>query len=368
MEPTEPFWKRRVLSVRPHRFKVLLLHNVDPLWNDEDLKDVLHQVAQVVDGLVSVGVEVRELRVQDPLVAMKLCFLDPHGLLVLNWCESIPGMDRSEPLVPQILEDLGFHYTGSPPRVLALSWDKIAVKELLERAGVPIPPWRPFYFPEAGNWSSFPAIVKPAMEHCSAGITSRSVVLNEKELLEEIERVIVEMKQPALVEEFIDGPEYHVTLWGNSRLEMLPPAEMDFSSFEDVRERLCTFDSKFTPGSKHYEEIQVKVPARLSESQLKSLEEVAVRAYLAAGCRDYARLDLRARDGIPYVLDVNPNPDIGPDTSMALCAQDAGYSYGEMLKKLVQIASARCPVWLTQTGRKGSDGRGSLQLNFREER
>lgn len=321
--------------------RVLVLHNVDPQWNEQDTKDVLHQVAQVMDGFASIGVEVSEIRVQDPMVAMRLSDFDPKELIVLNWCECIPGIERSEPLIPQILEDLGFRYTGSPSQVLALSWNKFAVKSVLTRAGIPTPPWRPFYSPELGDWRIFPAIVKPAMEHCSLGITSRSVVLNQEELVEEIHRVIVEMGQPALVEEFIDGPEYHVTLWGNFRVRMLPPAEMDFSSFEDLRERLCTFDSKFTPGSRHYEEIQVKVPARLSLSQLRSLEEVAIRAYQAVGCRDYARLDIRARDGVFYVLDVNPNPDIGPDTSMALCAQSAGYSYGNMLKRLVEIARVR---------------------------
>jgi D-alanine-D-alanine ligase len=71
---------------------------------------------------------------------------------------------------------------------------------------------------------------------------------------------------------------------------------------------------------------------------------VAQAAYRVMGCRDYARMDIRLRDGIFYVLDVNPNPDISSDTSMACAAELAGYSYGAMLSKMVHLAAHRHPV------------------------
>jgi D-alanine-D-alanine ligase len=125
---------------------------------------------------------------------------------------------------------------------------------------------------------------------------------------------------------------------------MLPPAEMDFSAFKDVHDRLCTFDSKFKPGSRHYDQIRLSLPASLTEEEFQNLERVAQDAYRVVGCRDYARLDIRLRDGIFYVLDVNANPDISSDTSIACAAEFAGYSYGAMLSKMVNLAVHRHPA------------------------
>jgi len=119
---------------------------------------------------------------------------------------------------------------------------------------------------------------------------------------------------------------------------------MDFSAFQDVQDRLCTFDSKFKPGSRHYDQIRLNLPALLSDEEVETLERVAQAAYRVMGCRDYARLDIRLRDGVFYVLDVNPNPDISSDTSMACAAESAGYSYGAMLSKMVNLAAHRHPA------------------------
>jgi len=303
----------------------------------------MEQVKLLMGALRDQGHPVEELRLTDSMLAMRLAPWDPWQVVVLNWCEGIPGLDRSEPLVPLVLEALGFTYTGSSPEVLSLSWDKRSVKRILNGAGILTPRWRAYSRPTLDDWKTFPAIVKPAMEHCSLGLTPSSVVMDARELAQQVERVIQEMNQPAMVEDFIDGPEFHVNLWGNGLVQMLPPAEMDFSGFQDLRDRLCTFDSKFSPGSRHYEGIRVRVPGSLSGSQLKRLQRIALATYEAVGCRDYARLDVRMRGGRFYVLDVNPNPDIGADTSMALCAEKAGHCYGSMLSRLVSLAAVRHP-------------------------
>jgi len=145
------------------------------------------------------------------------------------------------------------------------------------------------------------------------------------------------------VEDFIDGREFHVSLWGNGRVEMLPPAEMDFSVFPAVRDRLCSYDAKFVPGSRHYEGIRTLLPAPLSADELATMEAVCREAYQVIGCRDYGRLDLRVRDGVCYILDVNPNADISFDASLACAAEVAGHSYGEVGSNILSLASRRHP-------------------------
>jgi D-alanine-D-alanine ligase len=323
---------------------VLLLHNLDGGWEPSDLEKAVEEIDALEKAIRAEGHVVTNVPIYDSDLASRLRGFHPSRHIVFNWCEGFPGIPFSEGLVAASLESLGFVYTGSTPEVLALSWDKGRVKHLLNHSGVPTPAWRLYHDLRTDGWGTFPAIVKPAREHASSGVTSDAVALNPEKLRARIAYVLENFHQPALVEDFIDGREFHVSLWGNSSVEMLPPAEMDFSAFKDVQDRLCTFDSKFKPGSRHYDQIRLSLPASLEQEEFEALEQVAQAAYRVMGCRDYARLDIRLRDGVFYVLDVNPNPDISSDTSMAGAAEVAGYSYGAMLSKMVHLAAHRHPV------------------------
>jgi len=322
---------------------VLLLHNVDPCWEASEIEAAIGAVEKMKSALRREGHSVIDVPVDTSDLIGTLKPFSPNAYIVFNWCEELPGVSRSDVTVTQVLEQLRFAYTGSPPQVLSFSWDKPGVKTLLAENKVPTPRWQLFSAPESDGWSCFPAIVKPAFEHCSNGITTRAVVLNARELTARIAFVREEFKQPAIVEDFIDGREFHVTLWGNGTVEMLPVAEMDFTAFDDLRDRLCTFDSKFTPGSLHYEKIELRIPALLEESQIRTLKRIALRAYRILGCRDYARIDLRLRNGIFYVLDVNPNADLSPETSTVYAAQAAGLTYGGIGSRLIGFAARRHP-------------------------
>jgi len=87
------------------------------------------------------------------------------------------------------------------------------------------------------------------------------------------------------------------------------------------------------------------VPAELDPPALAELERIVLATYRATGCRDYGRIDVRYLNGIFYVIDVNPNPDINPLTSMTCAAAEVGYSYGKMGSRIVNLAAARHPVF-----------------------
>jgi len=324
---------------------VVIVHNVDPSWESPDIASALEAVETMAASLRREGHPVVCVPVENSDLAGILQPFDPRQHIVLNWCEELPGISRSDAVAARLLEDLRFTYTGSPPEVLAFSWDKAAVKALLDETSIATPRWQVFQCRDTRGWNCFPAIVKPAFEHCSSGIDAESVVLNPEELKERIAYVQDVFKQPALVEDFIDGREFHVTIWGNGTIEMLPPAEMDFSAFDNLRDRLCSFDSKFTPGSPHYEKIELRIPAELHDHEKHLLKQTAVRAYKVTGCRDYARIDLRLRDGIFYVLDMNPNADISPDTSLVYAAEAIGLTYGILGSRLVNLAARRHPIF-----------------------
>jgi D-alanine-D-alanine ligase len=215
---------------------------------------------------------------------------------------------------------------------------------------VPTPPWAVFDAPRSDGWDIFPAIVKAAHEHCSIGISPESVVASPSELEARVAHILENYRQPALVEEFIDGREFHVAVWGNGTLTMLPPAEMDYVGLTDIHDRLFTYEAKYVPGSRLYETIELRVPAELDPGARDELERIVLATYRATGCRDYGRIDLRYRDGLFFVIDVNPNPDINPKTSMTYAAAELGYSYGQMGSRIVNLAAARHPAFRCLSG------------------
>lgn len=322
-----------------------MLHNINPAWETADAESAVAAAERLISELRGEGHPVVSVPVSDDNLIQRLQAYHPNDYVVFNWCEELPGQPHSDAAVAEILESLHFAYTGSPPQVLSFSWDKAATKALLQDGGIQTPVGRVMETTEIGSWDRFPAIVKPAREHCSFGISADAVVVDRGELKDRITFIHDNFRQPALVEEFIDGREIHITLWGNGDVRPLPAAEMDFSAFESFKDRLCTFDSKFTPGSAHYEKIELRVPALLDEAELSVLNRTSKQAYQTLGCRDYARIDLRMGDGLFYVLDVNPNADLSADTSMVYAAEAAGFSYGAFASWLVNLAAQRHPIF-----------------------
>ena len=327
------------------KLPVVLLYGIDPSWTPEEKQEVIRQSRRLGLAMRRRGHSVRFLPVSHPDLRSLLSAYEPHQVLIFNWCEELPGRRRSEHKVAETLEALRFTYTGAPPQVIRLSYDKPRVKRLLEAHGVPTPRWKLFRSPEEEGWSWYPAIVKLAREHCSIGVDAGAVVFGPEQLRQRVEYVINTYRQPALVEEFLDGPEYHVPLLGNDPIEMLPPVERDFSALEDPAKHICSYNAKFVPESEEYQKIRNYVPARLSAEQMAELEDICKKAYRAVGCRDYGRIDVRMRDGQFYVLDVNPNADISADASLALAAQKAGYCYGELGSRVVALAAQRHPAF-----------------------
>lgn len=322
---------------------ILLLHNVDSNWSSAEIEEVERAAEYLQTAVSSLGHPVVSAPLRDPDLPALLRQFDPSDYVVLNWCECIPGTTHTDFRVAQILEASGFTFTGASSQALEFSWDKPRVKDRLRRLGINTPTWKVYQRVESDGWTIFPAIVKAGLEHSSVGISPESVVLNEDEMLHRLQYVLDTYGSPAIVEDFVDGREFYVPVVGNGEPVMLPPVEMDYRSFSDIHKRLCTYDAKFTPGSDSYEGIGCRVPAPLSEEEYSQLEQLVLTTFVALQCRDYARMDVRLRNGVFYLIDANPNADISADASVARGAAAAGYSYGEMISYLVTLAAERHP-------------------------
>jgi len=324
---------------------VLMLNNLDHSWPQADIDLCIEMGDMMTEAMRATGHPVIRARLEDDQLSDLLRKYDPNEVIVFNWCEEVPGVPRSSWMVAQELERQGFTYTGADYPALVLSQDKRQVQQRLKDACVPTPLWKIVYSTKDIDWEVFPAIVKPAFEHYSLGITRDSVVVSSAELARRVSYVIEQHQQPVLVEEFIDGREFHVGVVGNSRLQMLPPAEIDFSIFNDIHDRLCTYEANFDPNSLAYQNSWAKLPIDVTLEELKCMEKAALGAYQATNCRDYARMDIRMRNGVFYILDVNHNADLSPDNSLIKAAEMIGYPYGWFGSLLINLAAERHPVY-----------------------
>ncbi len=142
------------------------------------------------------------------------------------------------------------------------------------------------------------------------------------------------------MEEFIVGRELNVALWGNGFPEVLPVAEIDFTWTQEPLKRIVTFTGKWHPESVEARGTPAICPALLDAEAQDRVEAAAVLAYQRIGVRGYARVDLRMRDGIPYLLEMNIHPDLAPEAGFFRSASTAGHSYASMLVHILRLAFA----------------------------
>lgn len=324
---------------------VLLIYNTDPSWPPEEIQDYQNETRLLIDALIDFGHPLQDVCIQSEDLETAIQGFRPEDYVVFNWCEELPGVHHSEYRVAEILDQMGYTYTGADTQALILSQDKCQVKRLLQAQGIPTPTWQAYTATHTVHWEHFPAIVKPAFEHCGFGISRQSVVQSDEELNQRISYVLNELQQPAIVEDFIDGREFHVGVVGNGVLTALPPAEIDYSRFEDIHDRLCTYESNFDKTSLAYQLTLPRLTVDLTKDELNQLEATVLSAYRATACRDYARMDVRLQDGVFYMLDVNHNADISSDNSLVKAAALVGLSYGQLGSLLINLAAQRHPVF-----------------------
>ena len=169
------------------------------------------------------------------------------------------------------------------------------------------------------------------------------MVNNEEQLKEEVDHIINIYKQEALVEEFIDGREFTVSLLGNKRPIVLPIAEIDFSGMPANMPKVVSYRAKWIKQSIAYKATPMICPAQIDEKIAKMIEETARKCYKIFGCRGYVRVDFRydEKENKLYVLELNPNPDLADDCYMAKAAEAAGMSYADLIQKIIDFAIER---------------------------
>jgi len=338
---------RRTLRPRdPSEADVVVLYNVALGLERGRPEDILsdaetEEVARAVGETLREHVRSIELApVWDDLGDV-LRQYDPARHVIFNLCESLGGRAWSEAEVPRLMRAAGFVHTGSSYMALRRAGSKLITKRSLEAAGLNTPTYE--VIRHAGRRPTrvpLPAIVKPVAEHGSCGITLASVVEDRKALGDRIDACIRDYRQAALVEEFIVGRELNVALWGNGFPEVLPIAEIAFRWTDEPLKQIVSFSGKWHKDSVEALGTPGVCPADLAPDVQDRVEAAAVLAYQELGVRGFARVDMRLRDEIPYLLEVNIHPDLAPDAGFFRSARAAGHSYASMLLYILRLAFA----------------------------
>ncbi len=253
------------------------------------------------------------------------------------------GRDSRQVHVPAVLDLLGVPYTGAPALAHAICIDKAVTKSVLLSYGINTAGFfvvQPSESVPKDHGLTYPLIVKPLREGSSKGLRKEGVVNDYGSLVDAVKWIHENFSEGALVEEFIEGTEVTVGLLETEKgLETLPLLEIDFSGLPEGVERFYS-DRVKNQGLDVY--IKYIAPARLDEKLYKTVENAAKRAFKVIGLRDYARMDVRIKDGKYYILDVNSLPLLVPEYSdITKMAKVCGMSYDDLVLSIIKSAVRR---------------------------
>ena len=184
------------------------------------------------------------------------------------------------------------------------------------------------------------------------GLDYDSVVHDEAALRKKVTFLLEVYQQGVLVEQYLDGREFTVGVLGHSPAYALPVGELHFGGplrirldemeldqFEQLKQALGRPDLEMS-----HMESETRAPADLPPDTAARIQQIAVDAFNALGCKDWARVDLRMDSaGQIYVLEVNCGPGIAPDYALPKLAYAAGWSFEQLVNTILNHAIERYP-------------------------
>ncbi len=232
--------------------------------------------------------------------------------------------------VQGMLELRGYKYTGSGVLASALGMDKLMFRKVLSSVGIKIPNY--VAIRKGDNLSTVkkllgkaPYFVKPNNQGSSVG----NSLVNDFKSLKKAVGTAFRYSDTVLIDHFIKGLELTCAVLGNEKPYALPIVEI-----HPLKGEFFDYESKYTESGS--EEI---VPARISASLTKSIQEIAIKVYKEIDCKGFGRVDfILENNKTPYVLEINTIPGLTPMSLMPNAAKAWGIQYAQLLDKIIQSA------------------------------
>jgi D-alanine-D-alanine ligase len=293
----------------------------------------------VESTLLALGYSVKRLGCDLNLEAHRQALTELKPSLVFNLVEALGGSDRMIAVAPLLYEAMGLPYTGSPAVALVITSDKVDTKRLLQEAGLPTPGW---LAQGCQARLSFPGryILKCTAEHASFALHDDAVVQarDGDELALALSRQQERVGRPCFAEGYVDGREFNISLLSSAEGPVvLPPAEIDFSTFPHGKPRIVGYEAKWDESSFEYVHTPRVFDFPAADRKLLSqLSSLALRAYKLLGLRGYGRIDFRVNaQGQPWILEANCNPCLSPDAGFQAALARAGIGFDEAVRRII---------------------------------
>lgn len=335
------------------RKKIAIVHEAISGVAPADERDTLIQVESVETTLSKLGYETIRIPVTLDLHHLNGTLTEVNPFLVFNLVESLDGRTGYLHFVPAILEEAGVAYTGSGATALFLTTNKPLSKKLMQRTGIVTPDWQEL---SPAAWSNFtvtpPFIIKPVEDDASIDITDVSVVYSDDQCYDLQSRLSGFRNGAFFIESFIEGREISVSLLANGgNPEVLPPSEIYFDSYPEGKPRIVNYSAKWHPDSFEYSHTPRIFEFRSADKPLLSkLKKTACRCWDCFGLQGYARVDFRVdAEGRAWVIDVNANPCLSPDSGFIATARMAGYTYEGIVTRILDEAYFHSPHFRMKT-------------------
>ena len=319
--------------------KVAILYDAgSDEWSPQDVAAVVGNVHEVRDVLRRRGheVELLPVRLGDFRWLSRVRRVD----LVFNLCEGINGHAKYEDLVVGTLELTGVPFTGCRTWPTTICHRKHIANTLLSAAGLPVPA---FVLAQANKTPAefpLPAIVKPSAEDASVGHRQRRGLHLEARAQEARGPDAGAVRGGA-------GPGVRGRPGVQRRLRRAsgcsPSPRSGSTACPTAPGPSSSYAAKWIPGSPEDEGTLPVCPAEIPPELAKRIGDVAREAWVhMSGGEGYGRVDLRVtEDGQPYVLEVNPGPDLSSNAGLARMGRAFGWSYDELVMQIVDEALMR---------------------------
>ncbi len=268
--------------------------------------------------------------------------------LIFNVCEKINNSSLLKPCAVALLDMLQIPHIGPDASILNLCMDKIRVKKLLTFHNIPTAKWDYAYAidDEINKNLEFPLIVKPAHADNLFGVNNESVVIDQDGLKKQIKKMIIDLNSPALIEEYIDGDEYNISILGSEEegdLKVLPLSRSIFKNMSDKQWHIYTHKTNREIDAIVDNNIIIQQPAKNINKKLETLiTEIALDVYNIFDCKDYGSIKIKVdKYDNPYVLDLNPSPSLYYNECLSKVAKLTRMEYGDLLEEIINMAIKR---------------------------
>ncbi len=302
-----------------------------------DEADVLDQVNLVSEALIRLGYSPVAIPFSIKLKRAGKAIKVANPVVVFNLVESINNHGSLLYFSPAYLDTLGIPYTGSHTEAMFVTTNKVLAKKILSAAGLPTAPW---YTPSAFKAESNKRyILKPIWEEGSLGLDEHSVFDGNN--LAAIAKIQDYSNETHYIEEYIDGREFNISILASEKGPIvMPPAEILFIDYPDSKPKVVGYTAKWLEDSFEYKNTQRTFDFPSSDiALLTELIDICKKTWKELDLRGYARVDFRVdKNNQPFILEVNANPCISPDSGFVAACTHLGIDTTEMIRRIVADA------------------------------